>query len=45
MVVPITDIVKMALSVANISAELIIGTPLEILVDEEFDNGSYTWQM
>ena len=28
MVVPITDIVKMALSVADISAELIIGTPL-----------------
>ena len=28
MVVPITDIVKMALSVADISAEPIIGTPL-----------------
>ena len=29
MVVPITDIVKMALSVADISAEPIIGTPLK----------------
>ena len=28
MAVPITDIVKMALSVADISAEPIIGTPL-----------------
>ena len=28
MVVPITDVVKMALSVADISAEPIIGTPL-----------------
>ena len=28
MVVPITDVVKMALSVADISVEPIIGTPL-----------------
>ena len=31
MVVPITDIVKVALSVADISAEPIIGTPLPML--------------
>ena len=31
MVVPITDVVKMTLSVADISVELIIGTPLSSL--------------
>ena len=31
MVVPITDVVKMALSVADISAEPIIGIPLIII--------------
>ena len=32
MVVPITDVVKMTLSVADISVEPIIGTPLNIRI-------------
>ena len=31
MVVPITDVVRMTLSVADISVEPIIGTPLQIM--------------
>ena len=30
MIVPITDVVKITLSVADISVELIIGTPLPV---------------
>ena len=45
MVVPITNIVKMALSVADISAEPIIGTPLlATLVNLEFGWVKY-WRM
>ena len=41
MVVLITDIVKMALSVTDISAEPIIGTPLVCISCHDLNHGDY----